>query len=209
MTFLEVVKEKLIKQKQEELSNTESKIQEKQEKLEIKEKQLADLYSELIKLENQKEMLETTKNSISDEKIKLLSIIKQFLKNFSRIQMITKIIEGRQKEISIFNLQIRIVDARGSDIIEIIDLFSKLSAFFKELNKNINKNIENPYIEQDGNLDYKEFKQYFDEGENFLNTCSIVFPLIENALKIRDEVLKRKDIKAEQKKKLKEAIRKF
>lgn len=209
MTFLEVVKEKLIKQKQEELSNTESKIQEKKEKLETKQNQLADLYSELAKLEKKKETLEETKNSISDEKIKLLSIIRQYLKNFSTIMSIKKIIEGLQKEISVYNLQIRLVEVRDSDIIEIIDLFSKLSAFFKELNKNINKNIENPYIEQDGNLDYKEFKQYFDEGENFLNTCSIVFPLIENALKIRDEVLKRKDIKAEQKKKLKEAIRKF
>ena len=119
---------------------------------------------------------------------------------------IKKIIEGLQKEISVYNLQIRLVEVRDSDIIEIIDIFSKLSDFFKELNKNINKSIDNPHIEQE---DYKDFKQYFNEGEIFLNTCSTVFPLIENALKIRDEVLKRKDIKAVQKKKLKEAIRNF
>ena len=203
MTFLEVVKEKLIKQKQEELSNTESKIQEKKEKLETKQNQLADLYSELAKLEKKKETLEETKNSISDEKIKLLSIIRQYLKNFSTIMSIKKIIEGLQKEISVYNLQIRLVEVRDSDIIEI---FSKLSDFFKELNKNINRNIDNPPIEQE---DYKDFKQYFDEGEIFFNTCSTVFLLIENALKIRDDIFKRKDIKAVQKKKLKEAMRNF
>lgn len=207
MTFLEVVKEKLIKQKQKELSNTESKIQEKKEKLETKQNQLADLYSELAKLEKKKETLEETKNSISDEKIKLLSIIRQYLKNFSTIMSIKKIIEGLQKEISVYNLQIRLVEVRDSDIIEIIGFFSNLNDFFKELNKNINKNIDNPPIEQE---DYKDFKQYIDEGEIFLNTCSIVFPLIENALKIRDDVFKRKeDIKAVQKKNLIEAMRNF
>ena len=191
MTFLEKVKE--IKIGELKIADIEEQIEKKKEQIRNNSEQIEEYNSKIKELEKKIEELKLSKRLISEEKIELLNIIRNFLKNQSRIKGLINLFQNKQPQWMYFATQLQNINDRSEKEIE--GLGVKLEDFFNQFKKQINS-----ITVQELSVEYKcnsteEIQQKIQEYKDIciqfqLMINDFTMPFFDNSDKSIDEMIK-------------------